>query len=38
MNIYILKPNLDNKYFYIENQKKLLNVLNKKKQLKILNL
>ena len=38
INIYISKPSLDNKYFYVETQKELLNMLNKKNFIKIPNL
>lgn len=35
MYIYIPKPGLNEKYFYIKTQKKLLNILNGKKSIKI---
>lgn len=37
-NIHILKPNLYNKYFYIEILKKIFNIYNRKNLIKILDL
>ena len=36
--IYTLGLSLNNKYFYLKTQKKLFNILNKKKAIKISNL
>ena len=38
INIYTSEPILNNKYFHIETQEKLLNVINRKKLMKIPNL
>ena len=38
MSKYTSKSGLDNKYYYIETWKNLLNILNKKKSIRILDL
>lgn len=38
MAIYIFKQSLDNKYFYIKIQKKIFNIHNRKKLMRILDL
>lgn len=35
INIHMLEFDLDNKYFYIKSQEKLLNKLNRKKSIRI---